>query len=208
MEDEANNGARKQQIQAAYEIWQKSIAGGHCTEKHSNVSANRLRTESRLRKETRLRLSTMQPKLPRKRASAIRHGCRRSLREDKEAVRAQVSRANGAIAEVNSHVKNRLTAVTDGRVTEAIPRDRRTGYRCTDRERGCHQRCLVYLQHSWRQTFEHPYRRADARVRSAMNKSYPVRILLMKNVGNLPHGKPPRHWDNTTSRCWSTGNGR
>lgn len=95
MEDEANNGARKQQIQAAYEIWQKSIAGVDIAQKHSNVSANCLRTESfRLRKR-RAQAQCDAAKATEKAAKAQYDMAVEGARvEDKEAARAQVSRAN------------------------------------------------------------------------------------------------------------------
>jgi len=189
MEDEANNGARKQQIQAAYEIWQKSIAGVDIAQKtfkrvsklfENGVISAQKRDEAQAQYDA--------AKATEKAAKAQYDMAVEGARvEDKEAARAQVSRANGAIAEVNSYVKETvLTAVTDGRVTEIFPEIGElvgTGAPIMNVD-VTNDAWFTFNIREDKLSNIHIGEQMHVFV-PAMNKSYPVRISLMKNVGNF-----------------------
>jgi len=93
-EQKAQNGTRQEQIQSAFELWQKAKAG-------LDVAA--LASESAARAQYEM----------------ARNGART---EDKSAASAQVQRAEGAISEVRSYVgETVLLASADGLVTEIFP---------------------------------------------------------------------------------------
>ena len=95
----ALKGARQEQIQAAYEMWQKSKAGLEIAEK-SYKRVKNLYDEGVM--------------------SAQKLGAER---EDKEAAAALVERAKGAVAEVESYIKETyLIAQADGEVAEIFPK--------------------------------------------------------------------------------------
>ncbi len=120
----AKAGARSQQIDAAYEMWQKAKVGVDIAEKSFNrvsnlyqegvVSAQKydevkaqldaaIATEKAAESQYKLALSGAQ-------------------KEDKEMAAAKVLQAQGAVAEVNSYIDETvLTAYADGEVTEIFP---------------------------------------------------------------------------------------
>lgn len=120
----AQAGARKPQIDGAYEMWQKSKVGVDIAEKSFNrisnlyqdgvVSAQKydevkaqydaaIATERAARSQYRLALDGAQE-------------------EDKDMAAAKVLQAQGAVAEVNSYIHETvLTAYADGEVTEIFP---------------------------------------------------------------------------------------
>jgi HlyD family secretion protein len=124
IEQKAQNGARQQEIQGAYELWQKAKAGLEVCEKtYSRVS--RLYDEgvipAQKRDEAEAQLKAMQAteKAARSQYEMAREGARR---EDKAAAAAQVARARGAISEVEGYMKETvLVATAPGTVTEIFP---------------------------------------------------------------------------------------
>lgn len=124
LSDKAQNGAQKEDIQGAYELWQKSIAAKDVMEK----SYNRIKrlTEEGVMPQQKLDEITAQrdAAIATERAAKSQydkavHGARS---EDKAAAAAQVRRAQGAISEVNSYKREtQLIASADGEVTEIFP---------------------------------------------------------------------------------------
>ena len=125
IEQKALNGARQQEIQGAFELWQKAQAGLEVAEKtYSRVS--RLYDEgvipAQKRDEAEAQLKAMQAteKAARSQYEMAREGARR---EDKAAAAAQVARAQGAVTEVQGYMKETvLLATADGTVTEIFPK--------------------------------------------------------------------------------------
>lgn len=124
IELKAQNGARQQEIQGAYELWQKAKAGLDVAEK-TFARVERLFNEgviaAQKRDEAQARLQAMQAteRAAKSQYEMAREGARR---EDKAAAQAQVARAQGAIQEVNAYMAETvLTATADGTVTEVFP---------------------------------------------------------------------------------------
>jgi HlyD family secretion protein len=124
IEQKAQNGARQQEIQGAFELWQKAQAGLEVAEK-TYARVSRLFDEgviaAQKRDEAEAQLKAMQAteKAARSQYEMAREGARR---EDKAAAAAQVARAQGAISEVKGYMKETvLLATADGVVTEVFP---------------------------------------------------------------------------------------
>lgn len=124
IEQKAQNGARRQEIQGAYELWQKAKAGLDVAEK-TYTRVARLYDEgvipAQKRDEAEAQLRAMQAteKAARSQYEMAREGARR---EDKAAAAAQVARAQGAVTEVEGYRKETvLLATADGTVTEIFP---------------------------------------------------------------------------------------
>lgn len=120
----AIKGARQEQITAAYEMWQKAKAGMEVAEK-SYQRVKRLydqgvTTAQKLDEVTAQRdAAVATERAARAQYDMARNGAER---EDKEAAAAVVSRARGAVSEVESYVKETvLIASHDGEVTEIFP---------------------------------------------------------------------------------------
>ena len=124
IEQKAQNGARRQEIQGAYELWQKAKAGLDVAEK-TYTRVARLYDEgvipAQKRDEAEAQLKAMQAteKAARSQYEMAKEGARR---EDKAAAAAQVARAQGAISEVQGYIDETvLVATSDGTVTEIFP---------------------------------------------------------------------------------------
>ena len=124
IEQKARNGARQQEIQGAYELWQKAKAGLDVAQK-TFTRVSRLYDEgvipAQKRDEAEAQLRAMQAteKAAKSQYDMAREGARR---EDKAAAAAQVARARGAISEVQGYMKETvLVATADGTVTEIFP---------------------------------------------------------------------------------------
>lgn len=120
----ADNGARKEQIQEAYDMWQKAKVGVTIAEK-SWVRVKRLADEGvlpaqKLDEVTAQRDAAIATeKAAKSQYDMAVNGARI---EDKEAARALVNQARGAIKEVSSYIKETyLLASADGEVTEIFP---------------------------------------------------------------------------------------
>lgn len=120
----AIKGARQEQISAAYEMWQKVKAGVTIAEKSfrrvSNLYDQGVVTAQKLDEVTAQRDAAIATeKAAKAQYDMARNGAER---EDKEAARALVDRARGAVSEVDSYVAETvLTASHDGEVTDIFP---------------------------------------------------------------------------------------
>lgn len=122
--EKADKGARREQIQAAYEMWQKAKAGLEIAEKSYN-RINRLFEEgvmsAQKRDEVSANYKAMQAteKAAKAQYDLARNGAQK---EDKEAAAAQARQAQGVVDEVNSYIKETvLVAQMDGEVSEIFP---------------------------------------------------------------------------------------
>ena len=120
----ADKGAREEQIRAAYEMWQKAIAGKEVMvksyERVKRLYDEGVTTAQKLDEITAQRDAAIATeKAAKSQYDLAKNGAQK---EDKEAARAQQSRAQGAIAEVNSYLSETiLTAQMDGEVTDIFP---------------------------------------------------------------------------------------
>lgn len=123
--EKALKGARQEQIQAAYEMWQKAQAGVTIAEKSYQriknlydqgvVSAQKL-DEITAQKDAALATE----KAAKAQYTMAKNGAER---EDKAAAAALVNRAKGAVAEVESYINETyLIAQKDGEVSEIFPK--------------------------------------------------------------------------------------
>lgn len=121
----ALKGARQEQIQAAYEMWQKSKAGLEIAEKSykrvKNLYDEGVMSAQKLDEVTAQRdAARATEKAAKAQYDMAVNGAER---EDKEAAAALVERAKGAVAEVESYIKETyLIAQTDGEVAEIFPK--------------------------------------------------------------------------------------
>ena len=124
MDEMARNGARQEQIRAAFEVLQQTKAGLEIAEKSYN-RIQRLFDEGVMSEQTRdgafanYKAMEAQVKAAQSQYDMARNGARR---EEKMAAAAQVKRAKGAVAEVNSYVNEMVQVAThDGEVSEVFP---------------------------------------------------------------------------------------
>lgn len=124
MEQKAVTGARQEQIQSAYELWQQAMAGREVAEK-TYERINRLFEQGVLAEQKR------DEALARYKAMSASENAAKSQyemavngtrREDLSAASAQVSRAESAVGEVSSYLDETvLLATADGVVSEIFP---------------------------------------------------------------------------------------
>ena len=120
----AEKGARQEQIQAAYEMWQKAKAGLEIAEKSyqrvKRLYEQGVMTAQKFDEATAQRdAAAATARAARSQYDMARNGAER---EDKEAAAALVDRARGAVDEVDSYLKETvLIAPMDGEVTEIFP---------------------------------------------------------------------------------------
>lgn len=125
LREKAYNGTRKETIQSAYEMWQKSKAGLAIAEK-SYARVKKLFEEGviaaqKLDEVTAQRDAAVATE--RAAHSQYQMALNGAQREDKEAALAQRNRAAGAVKEVNSYIREGLlTAQADGEISEVFPR--------------------------------------------------------------------------------------
>ena len=124
MDEMANNGARKEQVRAAFAVLQQAKAGLEIAEK-SYTRVQRLFDEGVMTAQKRdealanYKAFEAQVKAAQSQYDMARNGARR---EEKMAAAAQVQRAKGAVAEVNSYVHEMVQVATqDGEVSEIFP---------------------------------------------------------------------------------------
>lgn len=125
IDQKAQNGAQKEQIQGAYELWQKAKAGVEVAEKtynrvnrlfESGVMAEQKRDEAKAQYEAMV----ASEKAAHAQYEMAKNGARK---EDKAAASAQVARAQGAVKEVSSYIDETvLVALANGEVTEIFPK--------------------------------------------------------------------------------------
>ena len=122
--EKARNGAQKEQIQGAYEMWQKAKAGLEVAEKTYN-RVNRLYEQGVMAEQKRDEAyAQYQAMISTEKAAQSQYELARnaSRYEDRDAAAAQVARAKAAVSEVRSYVKETvLLAPHAGVVTEIYP---------------------------------------------------------------------------------------
>ena len=125
MSDMAQNGARKEQIQGAYELWQQAKAGLEITRK-SYERVQRLFDEGVVSEQKRdeayaqYKAYEAQEKAAKSQYDMAQNGARQ---EEKAAAKAQVHRAQGAVNEVNSYRKETVqVAQMEGEVSTIYPK--------------------------------------------------------------------------------------
>ena len=123
--EKAIKGARQEQIQAAYEMWQKAIAGFDIAEKSykrvKNLFDQGVMPAQKLDEVTAQRNAAIATeKAAKAQYTMAKNGAER---EDKMAAAALVDRAKGAVAEVESYLKETyLIAQAAGEVSEIFPK--------------------------------------------------------------------------------------
>lgn len=126
IEQKARTGARQEQIQGAYELWQKAIAGREVAEKTYN-RVNRLFESGVMAEQKRDEaLANYRAMIASEKAAKSQYdmAVNGSRHEDISAAQAQVSRAEGAVSEVASYIDETvLVASADGVVTEIFPEE-------------------------------------------------------------------------------------
>lgn len=123
--EKAIKGARQEQIQAAYEMWQKAQAGVDIAEKSykrvKNLFEQGVMPAQKLDEVTAQRNAAIATeKAAKAQYTMAKNGAER---EDKMAAAALVERAKGSVAEVESYVKETfLIAQAAGEVSEIFPK--------------------------------------------------------------------------------------
>ena len=125
MDEMANNGARKEQVRAAFAVLQQAKAGLEIAEKSYN-RVQRLFDEGVMSEQKRdeayatYKAMEAQVKAAQSQYDMARNGARR---EEKLAAAAQVNRAKGAVAEVSSYMNETVQiAQMEGEVSEVYPK--------------------------------------------------------------------------------------
>ncbi len=127
--EKALKGARQEQIQAAYEMWQKARAGLAIAEKSykrvKNLHDQGVMSAQKLDEVTAQRdAAQATEKAAQAQYTMAKNGAER---EDKAAAAALVERAKGAVAEVESYIRNLPDSADYRRGFRNIPQNRRTG---------------------------------------------------------------------------------
>ena len=123
--EKAIKGARQEQIQTAYEMWQKARAGVEIAEKSykrvKNLFEQGVMPAQKLDEISAQRNAAIATeKAAKAQYTMAKNGAER---EDKMAAAALVNRAKGAVAEVESYVKETyLIAQSKGEVSEIFPK--------------------------------------------------------------------------------------
>ena len=122
----AIKGARVEQIQSAYEMWQKAKVGLDIAQKSYTRVQNLynqgvVTAQKRDEAEANLNASIATEKAAKYQYDMAVNGAEK---EDKEAALAMVERAKGAVAEVESYIaESYLISPIDGRVSEKFPNE-------------------------------------------------------------------------------------
>lgn len=124
LNQKAHNGAQKEQIQGAYEMWQKAKAGLEVAEKSyqrvKNLFDKGVISEQK-RDEAKAQYEAM---VATEKAAHAQYemAVKGARQEDKMAAGAKVKQAQGAVSEVTSYIHETvLLAMADGVVTEIFP---------------------------------------------------------------------------------------
>ena len=124
LNDKAEAGAREEQIQGAYELWQKAIVNRDIWEKSfkrvSNLFKEGVVSEQKY-DETKAQYDAA---VATEKAAKSQYdlAVKGAQKEDKEMAAAKVAQAKGAVAEVDSYISETiLLAYADGEVTEIFP---------------------------------------------------------------------------------------
>ena len=125
LEQKAQNGARQEEIQGAYQLWQQAKAGLDIAEKSYN-RIQRLYDEGVMSAQKRdevyanYKAMEAQCKAAQSKYEMAKNGARN---EDKMAAAAQLIRARGAIQEVNSYMNETVqVAQMEGEVSDIYPK--------------------------------------------------------------------------------------
>ena len=122
--EKAQKGARSQEITAAYEMWQKAQAGLEIAKKSYDRVQNLfekgvMTAQKRDEAEANYKAMEATEKAAKSQYDMSVDGARS---EDKAAAAALVQQAGGAVAEVNSYIKESiLTSPINGEITERFP---------------------------------------------------------------------------------------
>ena len=125
LEQMARNGARKEQVQAAYQLLQQAKAGLEIAEKsYSRVQhlfdEGVMSAQKRDEAEAMYKSAQAQVKAAQSQYDMAVNGARQ---EEKQAAQAQVNRARGAVEEVNAYIGETVqTAQMDGEVSSIYPK--------------------------------------------------------------------------------------
>ena len=124
LSDKAQHGARSQQIEGAYEMWQKAKVGVEIAEKSFNRVSNLYQegvvSEQKYDEVKAQRDAAIATEKAAK--SQYNLALAGAQQEDKEMAAAKVLQAQGVVAEVNSYIHETvLTAYSDGEVAEIFP---------------------------------------------------------------------------------------
>jgi len=125
LNDKAQNGAREEQIQGAYQLWQQAKAGLEIAEK-SYQRVKRLFDEGVVSAQkadealAQYKAYQAQEEAAKSQYDMAVNGARQ---EEKRAAQAQLSQAKGVVQEVNSYINETVQlAQMDGEVTEIYPK--------------------------------------------------------------------------------------
>lgn len=124
LNDKAAKGARREQIQAAYELWQKAVAGITIAEKSFNRVSNLFEkgvvsAQKYDEMKAQYDAAVATEKAAKSQYELAVKGARK---EDRKMAAAQVRQAEGMVAEVSSYIDETcLTAYADGEVSEIFP---------------------------------------------------------------------------------------
>ena len=124
LDEKARNGAQKEQIAGAFEMWQKANAGLDVAEKSYKRVANLFEkgvVSAQKHDEAKAQYEAMvaTEKAAKSQYDMAKNGVRY---EDRKAANAKVKQAEGAVSEVSSYINETvLTAMADGEVTEIFP---------------------------------------------------------------------------------------
>lgn len=122
----AIQGTRSEQIQTAFEMWQKAKTGANIAQKSYNRIQNLfdqgvVSAQKRDEAEAQLQASIATEKAAHSQYQMAVNGAQK---EDKDAALAMLERAQGAVEEVVSYVdESYLIAPTDGKVSEKFPNE-------------------------------------------------------------------------------------
>ena len=123
--EKANNGARKEQVRGAFELWQQAKAAVEIAQKsYDRISrlyeAGVVTAQKRDEVEAQLKAYTAQCEAAKSQYEMAEKGARY---EDKKAATAQKGQAQGVVAEVNSYIKEMVQiAQFDGEVNTIYPK--------------------------------------------------------------------------------------
>lgn len=200
IEGKANKGARQEQIQGAYEMWQKALAGQEVAQKTydrvKKLYEEGVIAEQKL-DEAKAQYDAMQATVKAAK-SQYDMAVNGAQVEDKAAARAQVERAQGAVNEVSSYINEMvLIANQDGQITEIYPELGElvgTGSPIMNI-------CTVnnyWFVFSIREDLLAQIKIGDQKsvFVPALNKNIDVKITRMKNVGNFATWKATKSLDN------------
>lgn len=122
----AIKGARVEQIQGAFEMWQKAKVGTDIAQKSYNRVQNLydkgvVTAQKRDEAEAQYNAAVATEKAAKSQYDMAVNGAER---EDKEAALAMLERAKGAVAEVSSYInESYLISPIDGKITEKFPNE-------------------------------------------------------------------------------------